>query len=182
MMDIFSSDFIPYDKIEGKTITKYRGKVPDELLNIWEKFGAGSIKKGYLKLINPDDFIDVLNTSYFRSEISVPIFTTSMCDIITFEENKYLRLVKYRRGNFSIIPTSFNLFLSDLLDEAFCNRHLDWGQYEGAVEKLGVPTYTDGFGYVPLLGLGGAEKVENLQKVRVLEHIQLITEMMGAIE
>lgn len=105
-----------------------------------------------------------------------------MCDIITFEENKYLRLVKYRKGNFSIIPTSFNLFFSDLLDEAFCSRHLDWTPYGEAVDKLGIPTYEDGFGYVPLLGMGGLEEEGYLQKVRIFEHIQMITELMGAIE
>lgn len=182
MNNIFSRDFIPHGEISASTIEKYRGKVPNDLVKIWEQFGTGSIKNGYLKLINPDDYVDLLNISYFRSEVSIPIFTTSMCDIITFEENKYLRLVKYRKGNFSIIPTSFNLFFSDLLDEAFCSRHLDWAQYGEAVNKLGIPTYDDGFGYAPLLGLGGSEKAENLQKVRIFEHIQLINEFVGAIE
>ena len=27
------------------------------------------------------------------------------------------------------------------------------------------------YGYVPLLGLGGSEKVDNLQKVKIKEHI-----------
>ncbi|MEK5492514.1 GAD-like domain-containing protein [Paenibacillus sp. FSL R7-0297] len=57
MINIFSSDFIPYGEIQASTIEKYRGKVPIDLLNIWDKFGKGSIKNGYLKLIDPDDFV-----------------------------------------------------------------------------------------------------------------------------
>jgi len=40
------------------------------------------------------------------------------------------------------------------------------------------------FGYVPLLGLGGTEKVENLQKVRLLnlwgQHLSINISMMPA--
>lgn len=39
-----------------------------------------------------------------------------------------------------------------------------------------------GFGYVLLLGLGGSEKVENLKKVKIKEHIELIMQMVGKIE
>lgn len=39
-----------------------------------------------------------------------------------------------------------------------------------------------GFGYVPLLGLGGSEKVENKKKVKIKEHIELIMQMVGKIE
>jgi hypothetical protein len=34
-------------------------------------------------------------------------------------------------------------------------------------------------GYTPLLALGGPEKVENLQKVKLIEHVYLITQFMG---
>ncbi|MEO3946602.1 T6SS immunity protein Tdi1 domain-containing protein [Gorillibacterium sp. CAU 1737] len=175
-------DFVPHKTISATTIEKYRDKVPHDIVKVWEQYGTGSIKNGYIKWIDPDEYADLVTISYFRGEGSIPLFATSMCDIITFEENKYLRLVKYRKGGFSIIPTSLTLFFSDLLDEAFCNRHLDWAPYGEAIDRLGIPSYEEGFGYVPLLGLGGAEKLEYLQKVRIFEHIQLITECMGAIK
>ena len=42
--------------------------------------------------------------------------------------------------------------------------------------------YDECFGYTPLLGLGGAEKVENLKKVKLKEHILIITEFMGPVQ
>ncbi|WP_420912016.1 T6SS immunity protein Tdi1 domain-containing protein [Listeria cornellensis] len=50
------------------------------------------------------------------------------------------------------------------------------------LKKLGTPAYDECFGYVPLLALGGAEKVENLQKVKLKEHILLISALVGTIE
>ena len=38
------------------------------------------------------------------------------------------------------------------------------------------------FGYTPLLGLGGSEKTENLEKVNPKVHIELIAQLVGRIE
>ena len=34
---------------------------------------------------------------------------------------------------------------------------------------------------MPLLGLGGSEKVQNLKKVKIIEHIELISQLVGKI-
>lgn len=54
--------------------------------------------------------------------------------------------------------------------------------YPKAYSKYGIPNYDECFGYTPLLGLGGSEKVENLKKVKIREHILIITEYMGPVE
>jgi hypothetical protein len=46
----------------------------------------------------------------------------------------------------------------------------------------GHPAFNECFGYVPLFGLGGPEKVDNLNKVKLIEHIYLTTQIMGQIE
>lgn len=50
-----------------------------------------------------------------------------------------------------------------------------------AVDKWGKVEADECFGYVPLLGLGGKESVDNLKKVKIREHIELITQMVGKI-
>jgi hypothetical protein len=46
----------------------------------------------------------------------------------------------------------------------------------------GSLAYDECFGYVPLLGLGGFERVKNLQKVKIKEQLMLITELLGPFE
>lgn len=65
---------------------------------------------------------------------------------------------------------------------SFCEKYLDFTPYNEAVEKYGEPAFDECFGYKPLLESGGPEKVENLKKVKLIEHIYLITELMGPIE
>lgn len=89
-------------------------------------------------------------------------------------------LIKYRKSKLKGL--SFKYFFSDLEDKEFVEEELDSSQYFLAVKKYGTLKFDECFGYTPLLGLGGFEKVENLKKVKLKEHIMVITEFMGPIE
>lgn len=65
---------------------------------------------GYLKIINPDEYQELLNDTYFRGNVSIPIFVTSFGDIITFEEDKYIRSIKYKNGIFKGMASGFDFF------------------------------------------------------------------------
>ncbi|WP_185425273.1 T6SS immunity protein Tdi1 domain-containing protein [Paenilisteria weihenstephanensis] len=168
--------------ISEKTIEKYAGVVPEQVVAIWKSQGVGTMIDGYLKVIDPMEFEDILEESYIRFETAVPLFATAMGDLIVWEKNKYLNLLNFRRGTVNVIESGFEFFLDDLADKEFLDEELDWKPYENVVEVLGEPAYDECFGYVPLLALGGSEKVENLQKVKLREHILLISALAGKIE
>lgn len=60
-------------------------------------------------------------------------------------------------------------------------EEFDNGPYLEASARYGAPGYDECFGYVPLLALGGPRKVENLQKVKLVEHLSIITQLAGMI-
>lgn len=95
-----------------------------------------------------------------------------MGDIIVWEKTRYVH----------VVSSGFDFFFEDLKDEAFMNDELMWEPYPEASNKYGIPDYDECFGYTPLLGLGGSEKVENQEKVKLREHILIITELMGPVE
>jgi hypothetical protein len=177
---VFQS-FVKSKDVPRDLVNKYRGKLPDKLINIWENYGFGSILDSYIKIINPDEYMDLLKRSYFRANEAIPIMVTGFADIITWEKNRYIGLVKYRKGTFEIIEDGFNYFFNDILDSEYAKDCLDNTQYAEAIEKNGYIEYDECFGYVPLLGLGGPEKVENLKKVKIKEHIEIITQLVGRI-
>lgn len=170
------------NKVDVKIIEKYKDVVPVELISIWEQYGFGSILDGNLKLVNPDDYRSVVDMSYFRSNVSIPIMVTGFGDVITWEEDQYVGIIQYKYGTFHIMIETFACFLKLLNDKEFINEYFSVDQYNEAVAKWGELEYDQCFGYVPLLGLGGSEKVENLDKVKIREHIELITELVGKIE
>ncbi len=182
MSKLFFDDFILYQKSDDSIFKEYATKVPSELIEIWKNYGFGTIKGGYLKIINPSEWLDVLAESYYVDKESIPIFVTGMGDIIVFDSKGYFMLINYRKKMIKGVGKRINTFFmmlgsKSVLDEQFC-----WNPYLEAVERYGNLEYDECFGYAPLLGLGGAERVENLQKVKIKEHIQIITEFMGPIK
>lgn len=176
-------DFHFEREVPQEVMQKYKDSIPEQLLYVWEKYGFGSFMNGYLKIINPDDFQDIVDEYYFRNDSPIPLFSTGMGDIIVWEENKFLILLNFKLKDVSVISSGFDFFFEDLIeDENFGKNDLEWGLYPKAVKKYGIPSYDECFGYVPLLGLGGAEKVENIEKIKLREHIQVITHLLGPIE
>ena len=169
-------------KFEYEIIKKYKTYLPEELIELWENYGLAKLFNGYIKVINPDNYKDLLNDSYFRGNISIPIFVTGFGDIITIEEGEYIGIIRFKNGNFNIVAKNIKRFLQNINDEYFQNKYFELNQYEKAVNRLGELEDDECFGYVPLLGLGGSEKVENLQKVKIKEHIELIIQLVGKIE
>jgi hypothetical protein len=170
------------EKVSDLIIEKYTDQIPSEVIDIWRQYGFGSVSQGYLKIINPDKLEKLLEEVYTRFQEAIPLFVTSMGDIIVWEKGRYLNLLNFRRNDVNAISAGFDFFLEDLNDEEFLIDELKWVSYSNAVKKYGEPNFDECFGYVPLLGLGGSEKVENLQKVKWVEHIYLITQFMGSIE
>ncbi|WP_091013839.1 T6SS immunity protein Tdi1 domain-containing protein [Paenibacillus amylolyticus] len=174
-------NFVFEKEIPISIIEKYRSRIPVELIEVWKEYGMGSLSNGYLKIINPDQYLELLQDTYSRAKLAIPLFTTAMGDILIWEDG-YLMALNFRKHEVNVIGKNFKYFFGDISDEYFLNKALDWSPYLEAFEKYGEPAYDECFGYVPLLGLGGAEKVENLKKVKFIEHIYIINHFMGPME
>ena len=170
------------NKLEICVLNKYEAILPKKLLELWKEYGYATILNGYMKVVNPDDYQELIHDSYFRGNVAIPVFISAFGDVITIEDEQYIGMVKFKNGDFSIIAKNIDRFIQNLDDEYFQEKYLELNQYEKAVSRLGELEYDECFGYVPLLGLGGCEKVENLQKVKIKEHIELITQLVGKIK
>ena len=83
-------DFKKEKEIPTEIIEKYKGQVPDEIIEIWKNYGLGSFLNGYLRVINPDDYKELVEETYFRGKESIPLFTTAFADVITWQENGFI--------------------------------------------------------------------------------------------
>lgn len=113
----------------------YEGKLPAEVIDIWRKCGFGTFYNGYLKVINPDDYKELLERSYFRGDVSIPIFATAFGDLITWEENQYTGIAQYRYGENHIIADGFKFFIGDVMDGSFDEEYFSIRQYNAVVKK-----------------------------------------------
>ena len=72
--------------IKQELLQRYKTILPDELIEIWEDNGLARLLGGYLKVVNPEDYQELLKETYYRGNISVPILVTAFGDIVTFED------------------------------------------------------------------------------------------------
>lgn len=173
--------FVQNEKASRELCAKYSAVLPAALLDVWQKYGFGSLLDGYLKMINPDEYQALLYDSYALGSTAIPIFVTAFADILTWEKGRYIRIVKYKDGVFEGIAAGFDFFWDDLADGVFDTRFFEIADYEAAVEQWGQLQFDECFGYTPLLGLGGNRNADHLRKVKIKEHIDLITQSVGKV-
>ena len=175
-------DFKKEKEMPKEIIEKYKGQVLNEIIEIWKNYGLGNFLNGYLRVINPDDYKELVEETYFSGKESIPLFTTAFADVITWENNKYIGIIFYREEDFDIIDSGMDFFFTDIYTEdSLRNEFFDLNLYEKAVKKYGELEYNQSFCFVPLLGLGGKKSVDNLDKGDTLTHIYLITELVGKV-
>lgn len=168
---------IPTQQIKNQ----YENIIPNEVFQIWNELGFGSFLDGYLKVVNPTNFINLLReSSELCNDQSLVLFTTAMGDLLVLDENSLL-FIDFRHNNFEVVAVDFELFFVHIFDNEFLEDNLSWNPYLQAKEKMGVPAFDECFGYEPILVAGGSEKVENLRKVKLIEHISLITQFAGPV-
>jgi len=179
-------EYTIYDKPTSELVARYSALLPPEMLAVWQEYGFGTFRNGYLKIVNPDDFTDLLAETY--QLVSTPtatppivLFATAMCDLLIWEDG-FLTRIDYRHGETEIIGKNLNLFFKNHADDFNPQQRLLWEPFPAARQRLGEPAFDECFGYVPLLALGGPETVDHLQKVKLREHIYLISQFTGVLE
>jgi hypothetical protein len=176
------------EKPAPELLVQYRDRVPPELLDVWEQYGFGTFRDGYLKIVNPAEYAELLADTYEHTSTPAPteasplvLFATAMGDLLVWERG-YLVLVDYRHGTTDTVGKNLNLFFKNHADDYNPRERLQWEPYPAARARLGEPAFDECFGYVPLLALGGPETVDHLEKVKLREHIALISQFTGLLE
>lgn len=180
-MSIFD-DFKRSAPFDSETKARISKVFPAELSEILCRYGCGSFLQGYLRLIHPFEYQEVIKDTYFDAEHSIPFMLTAFGDIVVYKEDGYIGMIQYQKHDSAIIGKKTSLFIRLLEEASFRKKYFDIGLYQEAVQKFGELKEEECFGFVPLLALGGKENVEHLQKVNVKVQIELITKFIGKIE
>ena len=130
-------DFKKEKEMPKEIIEKYKGQVPDKVIEIWKNYGLGSFLNGYLRVINPDDYKELVEETYFRGKESIPLFTTAFADVITWQKNRYIGIIFYKEEDFDIIDSGMDFFFTDIYTEdSLRNEFFDLNLYEKAVKNM----------------------------------------------
>ncbi len=174
------TDFAVTGTIPQSAIERYAAVVPAELAVLWTDYGVGTFRDGYLRVVNPDDWMQLVTNTHQGFNPLIPIMTTAMGDIIGWD-GEMLLLLDYRHGLVWHVLTAKH-FLRLLDEPKYMEEELSWNPYPQARERYGTPDPSQCFGYVPILGAGGPEVVDNLQIVDMRTHVEQITALKGPLD
>ena len=160
-----------------------RQMLPKEIMTLWEEYGFGEYGNGFLKVVDPRDYMDSLYTWLGKQDFSkIPIMVSAFGDIFYFrklenDENDVSMLnIHYRQ--IEVCTYSYQEFFdSYILDERIKENVLRRTLYEQAVNKLGPISFEECFFFVPALAIGGAEDIKYVQKGDANVHQHVLFEL-----
>ena len=172
--------------VDDAFIAKYADLSYLELTALWQEVGLGSYCDGMLKIINPSDYQDVLNSCYVMDydKSFLPFMCTVFGDVFAYVENSklnnYIVYLNVRYGTYLILPDNLVLLLNKIIfNKSILKGWLDLENYPAMQEVIGTPGYDECFGYTPLLAMGGSESIDNVRIVKTLPYIDISTQTIG---
>ncbi|MEV7972102.1 T6SS immunity protein Tdi1 domain-containing protein [Cellulomonas sp. NPDC089187] len=165
--------------LDPAALERYAGRVPAPVLAAWTEHGSGLVgQDGYVRLLDPDHALRMLDGVIGMPETAVPVFITGMGDLLLWIEPVF-HLVRFRWGTIEAFSADPDRLIADLQRPEVLDDLLERRPYTEAVARLGIPGIDQCFGYVPLLGLGGSTDSTHLDLGGLWEHLALIVHLTG---
>jgi hypothetical protein len=180
---------VPLEKIE-----RFRGKLPDKLLEYWQVYGWCGYAKGLFWTVDPNEWDDVIDdwledTPYIERDSYYVIARSAFGEFALWGTNTGQSLTIVTPYGW-VYPSynpdfkedgpnlSIQLFFSsnsrssyDLTDQN------DKPLFERALDKLGPLDHDTMYGFVPALALGGEPKLERLQRLDAHVHLNILSQV-----
>ncbi len=180
-------DFVPRAPVPPDLIDAYRDRVPEDLVELWRRYGFGTFAEGFVRIIDPRVYEagigDILGKVTGR-RIAIPIMVTGLADVITWDPGDGVTGIRYRKEDTTGLGSKVSTFVKLTVGGGaqHLERKFDWALFPQAVAKHGALAFDESFVFVPLLSLGGPKDVDHLQPRRTIEAIRTMVEFQGIIE
>lgn len=181
--------------VPPEKIAKFKGKLPDKLLEYWQLYGWCGYADGLFWTVDPDEWEDELedwigDTEFMERDAYHVIARTAFGELILWGEKtgQSLKVVTSWGMIFPAFdPEEFKTdgpdFLLQLFFGSVSRKSFDTSDekeqplFERALAKLGPLDHGTMYGFVPALGLGSKAMLENLQKLDAHVHLNIIAQV-----
>lgn len=188
----FLSEFGPAIErrdVPQSSIERYRGKLPNQLISYWEEHGWCGYADGLFWTVDPDEYDPVLeawigDTPFMEQDAYHIIARSAFGELYLWGEKTGNSLKIFAPGSYCIPRQS-----------RFVGAQMDFGvrvffgglnrksndfadMFTPAMRKLGPLTYNEMYGFVPALATGATSTLDHLQKVKAVEHLVILAQLV----
>ncbi|AOM41031.1 hypothetical protein A9255_10855 [Xenorhabdus hominickii] len=195
MLDIHFEAFIKemgeatqYKSVPDEEIEKWRGILPDRLLLYWEVEGWASYKNGLFRIVNPNDYADIMQLLMERAQFEPKdtyhvIAVSGLGDLLLYGEetgintsitSDYNTILREKccffKKDKSELDYDIRLFFEDMGFFSLENSAYTNGVFDKAIEIHESLNDNEIFCFEPAIYLGGEVSLENIRKVDINTH------------
>lgn len=152
--------------------------VPPDMRETLQGRKVTGYNSGFVTLVNPADYNDVLELWNLRPEQCFPFLKFAFGQLIFFHDTKF-RIMDPVINVVEIIgdDDDFNYIMNDLVvDEGMLIDNLLMDLYQQTVDKLGAPDLDECYAFVPALAMGGDKDINNIQRVKYKEQLIILSQ------
>ena len=170
------------------------GRLPQELLAFWRKYGLGSWLNGKFQFCRPADYADIVEQIFDNDPDLLPSVThlvgfSAFGELLLWNEKYQMALVNLSRlvarvdafdalepGDPSYFPMTTPLFRLDFGHSFDVFEQDDAAEplFARALARLGPPDLGQCYGFVPMLALGGSAKLDRIERLDAAVHFSLL--------
>ncbi|MBI6797430.1 GAD-like domain-containing protein [Pseudomonas syringae] len=175
-------------EVPKSRIERYKGKLPDLLLHYWSEHGWCGYGEGIFWMVNPQEYEGVtaswIQGTEFENQDTYHLIARSAFGELYFwgeETGASLKITSIA----SRCTTFVSSLPKDQMDKRFQNfllsAEVEYNDFDDlfqpAKKKLGTLSRDEMYGFVPAIMLGGSDALDNLKKVRSVEHLVFLSQL-----
>ena len=165
--------------VAPEAVERYRGRLPDEVLLEWETTGWCSYADGFLWLVDPSVYDDLLE-DWLTDAASCTVFMrTAFGSFVYWDGSEAIFLDVTQADTTHVFDTMDFVFDGVLCREQFLDAVMDRDYYVSEKPRLGAVAVDQCYAFVPPKSMGGSGAPETLQKVKLREQVALLAQVKG---
>ncbi|MCF5706848.1 DUF1851 domain-containing protein [Pseudomonas syringae] len=180
----------PVDRqdVPMSSIERYRGKLPNQLLEYWTEHGWCGYGEGIFWIVNPQEYEGVVaswieGTELEKRDTYHLIARGAFGDLYLWGEKTgfslkitsvFSRCVIH---DFEPTPEQMDRKLQDFIVSRKVNSNDVENLFSQARRKLGTLRHDEMYGFVPALMLGGSASLDHVEKLKTVEHLILLSQL-----
>lgn len=180
----------PVDRQEvpASSIERYRGKLPNQLLEYWAEHGWCGYGDGIFWIVNPQEYEGVVaswleGTEFEKRDTYHLIARGAFGDLYLWGEKTgfslkitsvFSRCVIH---DFEPTPEQMDRKLQDFIVSRKVDSNDVEDLFKAARKKLGTLRHDEIYGFVPALMLGGSASLDHVEKLKAVEHLILLSQL-----
>jgi len=155
------------------------GTVPKGLDTLWHEQGWAGYRGGFYWTTDPADFNDVIRNWRRIPKDAMTIGRDAFANLYILEGEEVWQLNVHQDEHAMVSPTLDMFYLACVAKESFRTGYM-WDElFQKALKAEGALAEDECYGFFPALALGGSGDAESLRRVKLFEHLSMLSQLHG---